>query len=102
MHRKAMDHGMHFDPWLDSIPTFSASPALPVRARDTDSETTNSHGCCLNFAMDPDESRVRGTHSLAENGHRLSVADGPDFLDLIGHAPAQVQPWLINVAGCTG
>ena len=41
----------------------------------------------LLVAADPDERRARGTHSLAEDGHRLSVADGPDLLELIGHAP---------------
>ena len=41
----------------------------------------------LLVAADPDERRARGTHSLAEDGHRLAVADGPDLLELIGHAP---------------
>ena len=41
----------------------------------------------LLVAADPDERRTRGAHSLAEDGHRLAVADGPDLLELIGHAP---------------
>ena len=40
----------------------------------------------LLVAADPDERRARGTHSLAEDGHSR-VADGPDLLELIGHAP---------------
>ena len=46
----------------------------------------------LLVAADPDERRARGTHSLAEDGHRLSVADGPDLLELIGHAPRRSNP----------
>ena len=92
MHRAAMDHGMHFD-----LPCFEPHPHL----RRQSCVVNSSKGCgqrnykrslMLLFAADPDERRARGTHSLAEDGHRLAVADGPDLLELIGHAPRRSNP----------